>query len=330
MVGPRRNWRGRCVLTLIGTFLRTPDGATSEPGTEIPGEDLCWLEVGATLSLFSGLEGDFLVGLDDDEAVAFELHLEGFAGLAADEGAEGGVGFELGGEVPAPCDRGVGIGHDGVAGFHAEGDGFVVGGEGDHAGSLEVDVEEAAGGEGHELLHHGDFVGEGCFEGEDVVAVDENAFAIETDDADLLACVGEVEFSLTISVGNAHAFAGDSLLEKCSDALVEHLLPGELDVAAVGDHGAHLGIDAAVEVHLEEAFGFLFEESVAAVALGGGLDEFLESVAGAGGGDGWWIAHGEHRERASGVRRVKLGGDWNGLGRDGLPGAFRWLEASAT
>ena len=45
------------------------------------------------------LQVDFFEGLDDDEAFAFEFHLDAFAAAAAQEGFEGDVLFEIGLQV---------------------------------------------------------------------------------------------------------------------------------------------------------------------------------------------------------------------------------------
>jgi len=53
--------------------------------------------------------------LYDEETGAVEFHLDGFTGAAAEEGFQGDVGLEFGGEGSGPCDGGVRVGDDGPA-----------------------------------------------------------------------------------------------------------------------------------------------------------------------------------------------------------------------
>lgn len=73
----------------------------------------------------------------------------------------------------------MGIGEDGAVGEHSEDEGFAVGAEGDFAGAGDADVEEAAAGDCAHFSHHGDVFGERGFEGDEVVAVDEDGFVGE-------------------------------------------------------------------------------------------------------------------------------------------------------
>src|SRR5690606_23299448 len=101
-------------------------------------------KIGPT-SAGSDLHVDFLEGLDDDEAVSLEEHLQGLAGAASEEGFQGNVRLELRGEGAAPGDGRVRVGDDGAAGLDAEGERLEVAGDGEQSAAVEADVEQAAG-----------------------------------------------------------------------------------------------------------------------------------------------------------------------------------------
>ena len=254
------------------------------------------------------LHVNLFVRLHDHEAIALKAHLHRLPGAAAEEGAQRNVGLQFRRETAAPRDGRVRIGHQRPAGLHAQGQRLVVAGDRQQATALEADVEQTAGHHADDLFHHGDLVLEARLEGENVVAVHHQRLVFQAEDDDLLPLVGEVEFSPAVSVGQAHPFAGKRALEQAADAVVEHAFAGELDVAVVGGHRAGLGIHPAVEVDLEEARRFQFEDPVAEVALGGADNEFLKTFGGIGGEGGWCGPHliklarpGENGHRKIGV-----------------------------
>jgi len=228
--------------------------------------------------LLSLLEVDFLVGLDDYEALASEFHLDALAAAAAEEGLQGYVLFESGLQVPRPGNGCVGVGGDGEVGCYSQGDRIVVCGDGHHARAFQADVEEAAGQHGRDLFHHFDLVLNAHLECEDVVAIYDDGIVIEIEDGYLLAGVGQVEDTVAFGLGETGSFTADHLLEEVASTLAEDAFAGKLDVADVGDHGAHLGPDGAIQVDLKHARGFEFEEAFAAVLVFGFFDEAVYGV----------------------------------------------------
>jgi hypothetical protein len=211
---------------------------------------------------------DFFMRLHHDEALAaaaVELHLERLAAAAPDERLKPDVGFEVGNEIPGPRDGGLRVGEHGrVPGRHDERQGLAMAQNRDEALPLELDVEQAAGDDGRELLHHGDLVGDARLEGQQVVAVHDNGLALEEEHRDALAIVREVELRARLGAGfhEAGALARERLLQHVAETVVHHALALELAVALVSHHGArldpHLVEDSArgarrPEVHLQEA-----------------------------------------------------------------------------
>ena len=93
---------------------------------------------------------------------------------------------------------------------------------------------------------------------------------------DLLGVVGEVELSRSFCLGELRSLAADGALEESPDPVLEDALARESHAAHVGDHGARLGPDVAVEVDLKHAVVLELEEPLAAVLLGGATDEIDE------------------------------------------------------
>ena len=177
------------------------------------------------------------------------------------------------------------VGEHRLARFDLERDRLVMGCHRHHPRAGQMDIEETTADHRSDPLHHLDLVRERRFEGEHVIAVDENLLVLQADDADLLALIGEVQLPLTVRVGDAAALARHRLLQQIAYSLIEHLLTGELDAAPISHHRAHLGVDPTVEVHFEQSLGFFFKQTVTLVLLLGGAEKLVEAVCGRRGGE---------------------------------------------
>jgi len=176
-------------------------------------------------------------GLYEDPAGTFEGHLERLSGAAAGEGLERDVALDAGADVTAPGYRRLGVGEGGLA--RVQQDRLPVGGDGDLAGPLEDDVEEAAG-EPTSALDPVDVPVDARLDSQHVVTVDRHPLALEVEDHDLALVVRQEQVAGTGGRHQLDALAGHGLLEEAPQSTALVL---EADLALVGDHRADLGLD---------------------------------------------------------------------------------------
>src|SRR5215207_460376 len=122
-------------------------------------------------------------------------------------------------------------------------------GDGDLAGSLEHDIEEACG-ESTRTFDTSDVPVYISLEGENRIAVNRHSFVSEVDDHDLAGVLGQKEVAGTSSRHKLDALAGQSLLK---EAAKTPALVLKAYLALVGDHRAELRLNSVVlQPHLQK------------------------------------------------------------------------------
>jgi hypothetical protein len=110
--------------------------------------------------------------------------------------------------------------------------------------------------------------------------VDEDRFALQPQQGDLLACIGQIRPPLAFDLHQAHAFPGQGFLEQAAQPLIQQTLTGELDIALARDHRPGFRPDQAIDAGFEHVRAFQLESVGGEIFLLGRGQEFLQSLDG--------------------------------------------------